>query len=58
MNCGKFNPDFAIKKACLMSLFSTTIKASFFDFPFATKQSYKALQDLLYLQALKLHINK
>ena len=51
------NPDFAIANARFSSLLHTAISAIFLLLPFATIRSYKFLQALLYLQALKLHIN-
>ena len=49
-------PFFIIEKACFSNLLHTAIKANFLLFPLATIRSKSALQDLLYLQALKLHI--
>jgi hypothetical protein len=46
-------PDFATANACFNNLLHTANKASFLLFPLATIRSYRALQALLYLQALK-----
>jgi len=48
------NPDLAIAKDCFNSLLHTANRASFLLFPCPTIRWYNSLQDLLYLQAVKL----